>query len=150
MARNGRTGTSRKRPRGFTLTELLVVVSIICLLMSLLLPSLTHAQKEGEQAHCLANQHQLMLAWVQYAIDHDDLLFDSDLLTSSLQPYVQMREVFVCKGVANGSMGRETDSYGVSNTMGGKYRDGIQPFTKMHLVSRPAERLVLRDCKEIR
>jgi prepilin-type N-terminal cleavage/methylation domain-containing protein/prepilin-type processing-associated H-X9-DG protein len=145
MAWNGRTGSSRKWPTGFTLTELLVVVSLICLLMSLLLPALTHAQRLGEQTHCLGNQHQLILAWLQYAMDHDDLLFDPNSLGSSLQPYVQMREVFVCKSVAEGPMGRGRDSYGVSNTMGGKYRDGVQPYTKLHLVSRPTEKLVLID-----
>jgi prepilin-type N-terminal cleavage/methylation domain-containing protein/prepilin-type processing-associated H-X9-DG protein len=144
MAQNGRTASVRLRPSGFTLTELLVVVSIICLLMSLLLPSLTHAQKQGEQTHCLVNQHQLMVAWMQYAIDHDDLLCDPQgpsTFTSRLLPYVLMREVLVCKSDSWGG----TSSYGISNTMGGQERDGVKPFTKLHLVTRPSERLVLVD-----
>jgi prepilin-type N-terminal cleavage/methylation domain-containing protein len=70
---------------GFTLTELLVVVSIICLLMSLSLPALTQAHRQAEQIHCLANEHQLMLAWLLYAPDYDDKLCRADSWTSPPQ-----------------------------------------------------------------
>lgn len=60
------------RPGGFTLAELLVVVSMVCLRMSLSLPALTEAERRGEQIHCLANQHELTLARLLYATDHDD------------------------------------------------------------------------------
>jgi len=86
-----------------------------------------------------------MLGWMQYSIDHDDLLCDPrdpNTFTSRLPPYVQMAEVFMCKSV-EGRRGR--NSYGISNRMGGQERDGVKPFTKLHLVSRPAERLVLTD-----
>ncbi len=146
MAPRGRTASVCRKPRGFTLVELLVVVSIICLMMSLLLPSLTRAQRQGEQTHCLGNQHQLIIAWTQYALDHDDLLFDPDSLRPSLQPYVQLHEVFLCKSVAeNLALDKGKDSYGVSNTMGGTYRDGVSPYMKLHLVSHPPEKLVLID-----
>ena len=146
MAPHGRTASAREQPAGFTLTELLVVISIICLMMSLLLPTLTRAQRLGEQTHCLGNQHQLIMAWTQYAIDHDDLLFDPNSLRPSLQPYVQMREVFRCKSVAeNPALDKGKDSYGISNTMGGKFRDGVSPYLKLHFVSHPPERLVLID-----
>jgi len=128
--------------RGFTLIELLVVVSLICLLMSLLLPSLTRAQKQAEQVHCLANQHQLLLGWLLYAPDHDDGLFRPQSYRSSLKPYVLMDEVFVCKTLGDRG-GR--NSYAVSNTMGGEPRDGVEPFRKLHQVSFPVERMVFID-----
>lgn len=142
MAKQGRAGRGGRRG-GFTLAELLVVVSIICVLMSTLLPSLNRAQRRGEQIHCLANQHQLVLAWLLYAPDHEDQLCPAESYASALKPYVGMDEVFMCKGLADPS-GRR--SYAVSNTMGGRdSRDGVAPFEKLHAVSRPTERMVFVD-----
>ena len=74
MRRTKREATRGTYPSryGFTLIELLVVISIIALMMSISLPALTQAQKEGEAIHCLANERTLTLAWMQYALDNDD------------------------------------------------------------------------------
>jgi prepilin-type N-terminal cleavage/methylation domain-containing protein len=55
---------------GFTLTELLLAVSIIALLIGLLLPSLAGARNSAQLARCLSNQRQLGIAWGLYADDH--------------------------------------------------------------------------------
>ncbi len=127
---------------GFTLVELLVVVSIICLLISLSLPALTQAQRQGEQVHCLANEHQLMLGWFMYASEHDDDLCDPQSWASTLESYTQSKEVFVCK-TEDDSKGR--NSYGMSNLMGGSARDGVMPFVRLHQVSHPGGKMVLTD-----
>jgi prepilin-type N-terminal cleavage/methylation domain-containing protein/prepilin-type processing-associated H-X9-DG protein len=128
--------------QGFTLVELLVVVSIIALMMSIALPTLTRAQRNAEGVHCLANERQLMLAWLQYAQDSEDRLCQPESFTPALRPYVQMDEIYVCKAVQDEHV---TNSYGVSNTMGGEPRDGVKPFDKLHRVSHPGQQLVFVD-----
>ena len=137
------SATGCRQVHGFTLAELLVVVSIIALLMSLLAPSLTRAQRQAEQVHCLANQRQLTLAWIQYAGDHGDRLCDPDSFTSLLQPYTrQIKEVYVCKGIQDRSV---SNSYGLSNTLAGEARDDVKPYVKLHHVTRPSEKMAFVD-----
>lgn len=67
------------RSRGFTLLELLVVLSIITLLMALLLPSLAASRRSAQAVQCLSNQRQLYglircyvqeeKGWLPYTLD---------------------------------------------------------------------------------
>jgi prepilin-type N-terminal cleavage/methylation domain-containing protein len=64
----------RPAPSGFTLIELLVVIAIIAILAALLLPALAKAKEQGRSARCLSNLHQIYVALMMYADDHEDTL----------------------------------------------------------------------------
>jgi len=65
---------SRCRTAGFTLVELLVVISIIALLISILLPSLKRARDQAKDTLCRSNLHQLGVAIQYYISDNHDRL----------------------------------------------------------------------------
>ena len=62
---------SSLRRKGFTIIELLVVITIIGVLMALLLPAIFGAQEHARQIKCVNNQRELALAVIQYASAKD-------------------------------------------------------------------------------
>ena len=63
----------RSMRRGFTIVELLVVISIIAMLSAVLLPAVNQARSAARQMACINNQGQLAKAMQQYAASKDRL-----------------------------------------------------------------------------
>jgi prepilin-type N-terminal cleavage/methylation domain-containing protein len=61
---------NRGLARGFTLVELLVVMAIISLLVSVLIPSLANAKRQGQRVACASNLHQVYLGMEYYLEDN--------------------------------------------------------------------------------
>jgi prepilin-type N-terminal cleavage/methylation domain-containing protein/prepilin-type processing-associated H-X9-DG protein len=57
---------------GFTLIEILIVISIIALLAAILFPVFGRARENARRASCQSNLKQLALAFAQYTQDYDE------------------------------------------------------------------------------
>lgn len=69
--------TRQPRQLGFTLVELLVVISIIALLISMLLPSLRRAREQGKATVCLSHLRTLGQGMAIYALENNDAMVPS-------------------------------------------------------------------------
>ena len=79
--------------KGFTLVELLVVISIISMLAGQLLPSLSTAREKGRQANCINNLHQMSIAIEMYYQDFKDY---PPWLSALYRSYLSTPKIFVC------------------------------------------------------
>jgi prepilin-type N-terminal cleavage/methylation domain-containing protein/prepilin-type processing-associated H-X9-DG protein len=59
---------------GFSLVELLVVISILALLAAILFPVLAQAREASRRSVCASNLRQLGVAFLMYAADYDETL----------------------------------------------------------------------------
>lgn len=87
------------RKKAFTLIELLIVIAIISLLVSILLPTLSQARREGQRTVCFSNMHGLALGALIYAEEEDGYLplltngFGTDGWIGRLLPYVGVVDI---------------------------------------------------------
>src|SRR5437763_15790418 len=83
------------RQRGFTLIEMLVVISIIAILASILFPVFAQAREKARAAACLSNQKQIAMAFAMYSQDFDEVYppavdaVSGPWWEAAVQPYIK-------------------------------------------------------------
>lgn len=99
-----------RRPFGFTLIEVLVVVAIIALLISILLPSLTRAREQARAVACMSSLHQISLGLFTYQeayagslpgllwSEYDWYVLKKDLWFYKLRREISDPKIWVCAG----------------------------------------------------
>ncbi len=93
--------------RGFTLVELLVVITIIGMLMALLLPAVQAARENGRRTICLNNQRNIAQAMISYEASKQRFVGRTSVINTSsypggivvnwvvpLLPHIQRRDIY--------------------------------------------------------
>ncbi|MCE9612265.1 MAG: type II secretion system GspH family protein [Chthoniobacter sp.] len=107
--------TSR-RHRGFTLMELLVVISIIAVLAAILMPVFGKMKRHANQTAGLSNMRQVAAAMLSYASEHDYELpgresgaSGQDRWPKLIGQYVQDTRIFAAPGDPQNFLVRNAD-----------------------------------------
>ncbi len=74
MLNHPQNRAGKHTPAGFSLVELLVVISVIAVLTALILPSLSAARSLALETRCQANVRQVGLGVITYSTDFADLV----------------------------------------------------------------------------
>ena len=88
-----------RKQNGFTLVELLVVISIVSLLMAILLPAFSRAKLQAKTIVCKSNLRQWGHSFDMYTKDNNGYFASGSsrkMWTTFLKPYYKDEELQLC------------------------------------------------------
>lgn len=151
---------SARHRGGFTMIEILTVISIIAILAAILMPALQKAREKARQAVCMNNLKQIGLAIHLYIQDYNGWLppvwNDSETLMVNrsyrgrLDSYLDNKKVYQCPS------GLDEVKYGLNyqyNIRCGRYASVPQSYptnstyapVRLTRVSKPSEAVIMMD-----
>ena len=91
---------NKHKNTGFTIVELLVVISIIALLIGILVPAVQKARDSAKVTQSKSNIHNVTIALQNYALDHGDRNFSTapDNLSSGVRTGLDIEDGTCAKG----------------------------------------------------
>jgi type II secretory pathway pseudopilin PulG len=121
----------RRKTKGTTPAEVVVITAITGLLLSVLAPTLTHARQQSRVAKCLANLRAITQAAAGYIGENDSLVFAYpwDYMIDGFDPSIALATEFIwgggvpdktwaewdcSQGHYNPPHGRHTDTYAIT------------------------------------
>ena len=121
---------------GFTLTELLVTLTLIGALAALVVPVVDRVGHRTRATHCLGNLKNLGTALQLYLGDHDNVMptlvtaresknSDEAAIDNTLSEYVENDAVFCCKADAKRLWETTGTSYLWNNLLNGQHAAGL-------------------------
>jgi len=151
----------RRTRHGFTLVELLVVISIIALLLAILLPAVQSARRVANRVVCLSQVRQIGTAIQTYTHDHNGHFPYSgwgiypDPLSANWSQYLQDeglildKEIYVCPSddpqTLNAAVFELTYSYNRYLDRPGGWPNHTDPTLKISQVLAPASTPLLTE-----
>lgn len=129
---------------GFTLIEMLIVITVIGILAGLLFPVFARARENARRMTCASNLRQFAFAMQQYTDDNNRRLpvgrplpTNSNVLgrgwAGSLYPYVKSTSVFQCPSDSGLDGVRGTSSYAYNQSLLSKNDEKVRAMSLLRL-----------------